>query len=46
MSAGGLASRSSRLIAAIIPSIAILVYAETMNRFSNRFREAVSGNTW
>ncbi len=38
--AGGLASRSSKLIAAIIPSIANLVYAETISLFSNRFREA------
>ena len=40
MLAGGLASRSSKLIAAIIPSIANLVYAETISLFSNRFREA------
>ena len=38
--AGGLASRSSKLIAAIIPSISNLVYAETISLFSNRFREA------
>ena len=38
--AGGLASRHSKLIAAIIPSIANLVYAETISLFSNRFREA------
>ena len=38
--AGGLASRSSRLIAAIVPSIANLVYAETIRLFSNCFRQA------
>ncbi len=38
--AGGLASRSSKLIAAIVPSITNLVYAETIRCFSNRFREA------
>lgn len=38
--AGGLASRSSMLIAAIVPSIANLVYAETIRLFSNCFREA------
>jgi len=37
--AGGLASKSSRLIAAIVPSIANLVYAQTIRLFSNRFRE-------
>lgn len=38
--AGGLASRSSKLIAAIVPSITNLVYAETIRCFSNHFREA------
>lgn len=38
--AGALASRSSKLIAAIVPSIANLVYAETIRLFSNRFRQA------
>ena len=38
--AGALASRSSRLIAAIVPSIANLLYAETIRLFSNRCREA------
>lgn len=38
--AGALASRSSKLIAAIVPSIANLVYAETIQLFTNRFRQA------
>ena len=38
--AGGLASRRSRLIAAIIPSMANLVYAETIKYFSERLRTA------
>lgn len=38
--AGGLASRRTRLIAAIVPTIASLVYAETMQYFSARLREA------
>jgi LacI family gluconate utilization system Gnt-I transcriptional repressor len=38
--AGALASRSSKLIAAIVPSIANLVYAETVQLFTNRFRQA------
>jgi LacI family gluconate utilization system Gnt-I transcriptional repressor len=38
--AGGLASRRSRLIAAIIPSIANSVYAETIQFFSDRLRES------
>lgn len=38
--AGALASRSSKLIAAIVPSIANLLYAETIRLFSNRCREA------
>ena len=40
MLAGALASRSSKLIAAIVPSIANLVYAETIQLFTNRFRQA------
>lgn len=38
--AGALASRSSKLIAAIVPSIANLLYAETIRLFSKRCREA------
>ncbi|MDF1589942.1 MAG: LacI family DNA-binding transcriptional regulator [Desulfobacterales bacterium] len=38
--AGGLASRRSRLIAAIVPSIANSVYAETIKFFSEKMREA------
>ena len=38
--AGGLASRRSRLIAALVPSIANSVYAETIKFFSERMREA------
>lgn len=38
--AGGLASKSSKLIAAIVPSIANLVYAETIRFFSHQFRKA------
>lgn len=38
--AGGLASRRSRLIAAIIPSMANLVYAETIQYFSERLKSA------
>lgn len=38
--AGGLASRSSKLIAAIVPSIANLVYSSTIRLFSNCFRQA------
>jgi LacI family gluconate utilization system Gnt-I transcriptional repressor len=38
--AGGLASRSSKLIAAIVPSIANLVYSSTIRLFSNFFRKA------
>ncbi|MCP5298264.1 MAG: LacI family DNA-binding transcriptional regulator [Chromatiaceae bacterium] len=38
--AGGLASRRTRLIAAIIPSIANLVYAETIQYFSERLKDA------
>ncbi len=38
--ASALASRSSKLIAAIVPSIANLLYAETIRLFSNRCREA------
>lgn len=38
--AGALASRTSRLIAAIVPSIANLLYAETIRLFSRRCREA------
>jgi LacI family gluconate utilization system Gnt-I transcriptional repressor len=38
--AGGLASRKSRLIAAIIPSLANSVYAETIQYFSDRLRES------
>ncbi|MGW8311940.1 MAG: LacI family DNA-binding transcriptional regulator [Desulfuromonadales bacterium] len=38
--AGGLASRRSRLIAAIIPSMANSVYAETVRAFSERLRDA------
>ena len=37
--AGGLASRRSRLIAAIIPSISNSVYAETIQFFSDRLRD-------
>lgn len=38
--AGGLASRRSRLIAALVPSIANSVYAETIKFFSEKIREA------
>jgi len=38
--AGGLASQRSRLIAAIVPSIANSVYAETIKFFSEKMREA------
>jgi LacI family transcriptional regulator, gluconate utilization system Gnt-I transcriptional repressor len=38
--AGGLASNRSRLIAAIVPSIVNLVYAETIQYFSKYIREA------
>ncbi|AJQ93900.1 LacI family DNA-binding transcriptional regulator [Gynuella sunshinyii] len=38
--AGGLASRRTRLIAAIIPSITNLVYAETIQYFSNSLNES------
>jgi len=38
--AGGLASRRSRLIAAMVPSIANSVYAETIKFFSERMRDA------
>jgi LacI family gluconate utilization system Gnt-I transcriptional repressor len=38
--AGGLASQRSRLIAAIVPSIANTVYAETIKFFSEKMREA------
>ncbi len=38
--AGGLASRRSRLIAAIVPSIANSVYAETIQFFSDRLRDS------
>ncbi|MBB4301048.1 LacI family gluconate utilization system Gnt-I transcriptional repressor [Rhodobium orientis] len=38
--AGGLASSRSRLIAAIVPSIANLVYAETIQSFTRRVRES------
>lgn len=38
--AGGLASRRTRLIAAIVPSITNLVYAETIQYFSARLKEA------
>ena len=38
--AGGLASRKSRLIAALVPSMANSVYAETITFFSNVLREA------
>ncbi len=38
--AGGLASNRSRLIAAIVPSIANLVYAETIGYFSDHVRNA------
>ena len=38
--AGGLASNRSRLIAAIVPSIANLVYAETIRHFSAHIRSA------
>lgn len=37
--AGGLASSRSRLFAAIVPSIANLVYAETIQSFTRRVRE-------
>ncbi len=37
--AGGLASSRSRLFAAIMPSIANLVYAETIQSFTRRIRE-------
>ncbi len=40
MLAGGLASKRSRLIAAIVPSIANSVYAETIKFFSEKMREA------
>lgn len=38
--AGGLASRRSRLIAAMVPSIANSVYAETIKFFSEKMRDA------
>ncbi len=38
--AGGLASRRSRLIAAIVPFIANSVYAETIKHFSEKIRDA------
>jgi len=38
--AGGLASKKSRLIAAIVPSMANSVYAETVRLFSDKLREA------
>jgi LacI family gluconate utilization system Gnt-I transcriptional repressor len=38
--AGGLASNRSRLVAAIVPSIANLVYAETIRYFSEHIRNA------
>lgn len=38
--AGGLASNRSRLIAAIVPAIANLVYAETIQYFSGHIRDA------
>lgn len=38
--AGALASKSSKLIAAIVPSIANLLYAETIRLFSRRCRQA------
>ena len=38
--AGGLASNRSRLIAAIVPTIANLVYAETIQHFSQHVRNA------
>lgn len=38
--AGGLASRRSRLIAGIVPSIANTVYAETIKFFSEKMRDA------
>lgn len=38
--AGGLASKKSRLIAAIVPSVANSVYAETIKYFSETMREA------
>jgi len=38
--AGGLASRRSRLIAALVPSIANTVYAETIKFFSEMMRDA------
>lgn len=37
--AGGLASSRSRLFAAVVPSIANLVYAETIQSFTRRVRE-------
>ena len=37
--AGGLASKKTRMIAAIVPSIANLVYAETIQYFSKRLNE-------
>jgi len=37
--AGGLASRRTRLIAAIVPAITSLMYAETMQYFSARLKE-------
>lgn len=37
--AGGLASKKTRMVAAIVPSIANLVYAETMQYFSKRLNE-------
>ena len=40
MLAGGLASKRSRLIAAIVPSIANSVYAETIKFFSEKMRDA------
>lgn len=40
MLAGGLASKRSRLIAAIVPSIANSVYAETIKYFSEKMRDA------
>jgi len=38
--AGGLASKKSRLIAAIVPSIANSVYAETIKHFSDTLRDS------
>jgi LacI family gluconate utilization system Gnt-I transcriptional repressor len=40
MLAGGLASKRSRLIAALVPSIANSVYAETIKYFSEKMRDA------